>query len=95
ASYWSDYHPSAYSFYPRASIYSVSTPRAQTYHGSIPRIAHQRLTPSAPPSLFSVPISAHRMSALYSDAVEPILIQVVPKYNPASYLEDTFATSMQ
>lgn len=35
------------------------------------------------------------MSALYSDAVEPILIQVVPKYNPASYLEDTFATSMQ
>lgn len=35
------------------------------------------------------------MSALYSDAVEPILIQVVPKYNPSSYLEDTFATSMQ
>jgi hypothetical protein len=45
--------------------------------------------------MYSVPISSHRMSALYSDAVEPILIQVVPKYNPASYLEDTFATSMQ
>ncbi len=45
--------------------------------------------------MYSVPMSAHRMSALYTDAMEPIMIQVVPKYNPASYLEDTFATSMQ
>lgn len=54
-------------------------------------IAHQRLAPVAPPPLYS----ANRLSALYADAMEPILIQVVPRYNPAAYLDDTFTTSMQ
>ena len=65
--------------------------QAQTFHGAIPRIAHQRLAPVSAPPMFS----PHRMSALYAEALEPIVIQVVPRYNPAAYMEDSFTTTMQ
>lgn len=70
---------------------SLGASQARTYQRSIPMIAHQRMSPVAPPPLYS----ANRLSALYADAMEPVLIQVVPRYNPASYLEDTFASSIQ
>lgn len=72
-------------------IFFLDATQARTYQRAIPMIAHQRMSPVAPPPLYS----ANRLSALYADAMEPVLIQVVPRYNPASYLEDTFASSIQ
>lgn len=65
--------------------------QARTYQRTIPAIAHQRMSPVSAPPMFS----ANRLSALYADAMEPILIQVVPRYNPSSYLDDVFTSSMQ
>ena len=69
--------------------------RSFGYPRAIPMIAHQRMSP--PMASYS---GGSRMSALFAEAMEPVLIQVVApqrsiKNYGMSYIEDAFTNPLQ
>lgn len=69
--------------------------RSYQHQRGIPLIAHQRLVPvSVAPSSYSR--RALYSDALYSEAMEPIVMIAPPRpYNPARYFDETLSSSLQ
>ena len=76
-----------YGHYSKYGHFALTQGRA--YHRSIPAIAHQRLAPvSSPPAYVNARLSMY-------DELEPAYQPTYSRYQPSSYLDDAFSTTLE